>query len=150
MRKLIVTGLALSAACLSAGSALAQSDEDKIEYRQAVFTVIGGNFGPMGDMVEGKSDYDPEIFTRNAERVAQMSQMALEGFEGGPHTGDTDAKDAIWDQWEKYQKGNDRFQSAAQELAEASSDEASLDEVREPFMEVAESCKNCHDNFRDD
>ncbi len=151
MRKWIATSIAVTAACLMAGGAAAQSDEDKIEYRESVFTVIGGNFGPMGKMVEGKIDYDAERFARNADRVAYMSQMALEGFQGGPHEGDTHAKDAIWEQWDQFEQGMQKFQDASAELAEATAGgDAALSEVKGEFMDVARACKNCHDNFKAD
>lgn len=150
MRKVITATLALATGCVLAGTAVAQSDEEKINYRQAVLVVIGGNFGPMGDMAEGEIDYDAEVFARNAERVADLSRMALEGFEGGPHSGDTDAKAAIWDEWDQFEQGMTNFEEAAQGLAEATEGgDQDLGAVQQDFMQVAESCQNCHDNYRD-
>lgn len=155
MRRLIASGAVLAATLLTAGPAAAQSGqamsgEDAIEYRRAVFEVIAGNFKPMGAMVEGKIDYDAERFARNAERVAALSRMALEGFEGGPHAGeDTEALDAIWDQWEKFQQGMQQLQERAQALASAA-EGGELSQVRGPFVEVADTCKGCHDNFREE
>lgn len=155
MRRLIASGAALAAVLLTAGPAAAQSgqamsDEDAIEYRRAVFEVIAGNFKPMGAMVEGKIDYDAERFARNAERVAALSRMALEGFEGGPHAGETESLDAIWDEWEKFQQGMQQFQEQAQGLASAAEGGAGMSQVRGPFVEVADTCKGCHDNFREE
>ncbi|ABM62092.1 c-type cytochrome [Halorhodospira halophila] len=150
MRRLMTTTLALATGCLLAGTTMAQSDEEQIEYRQAVLTVIGGNFGPMGDMAQGEIDYDAERFARNAQRVADLSRMGLEGFEGGPHSGDTDAKTAIWDEWEEFEQGMADFEAAARELAEATEGgEQDLSDIQGPFMQVAESCQACHDNYRD-
>ncbi|MCG5541602.1 MULTISPECIES: c-type cytochrome [unclassified Halorhodospira] len=150
MRRLLSTTLAITTGCLLATGAVAQSDEDQIDYRQAVFTLVGANFGPMGDMAQGEIDYDAEQFARNAARVADLSRMAKEGFEGGPHDGDTDAKPAIWDEWDRFSEGMTHFESAAQELAEATEGgDRELADVQDRFMQVAESCQSCHDNYRD-
>ncbi len=155
MRRLAASGAVLAAMLLTAGPAAAQSgeamsDEDAIEYRRAVFEVIAGNFEPMGAMVEGKIDYDAERFARNAERVAELSGMALEGFEGGPHAGETESLDAVWDEWEQYQQGMQKFEERAQSLASEAEGGADLNQVRGPFVEVADTCKSCHDNFREE
>lgn len=152
MKRASLALTAISGAALlgAAATASAQGDEERIEYRQAVFTVIAGNFSPMGDMVEGEIPYDAETFARNAERVAQLSGMALEGFEDGPHAGDTDAEDATWERWSDFQAADERFREAAASLAEASAGgDEPLEAVQGPFLEVAQACQNCHDDFRD-
>ncbi|MBK1725892.1 c-type cytochrome [Halorhodospira neutriphila] len=145
-----------SAAVLAAGGATADrgaggmSDEDKIEYRKAVYKVIGVNFKPMGAMVKGKIDYDPELFARNAQRVADVSEMALEGFRGGPHQGNTESLDAIWEEWADYRQGTERFQEQAQELASAAQGGAEWPQLKKQFIQVADTCKSCHDDYRED
>ena len=149
MKKMAV--LSLTAGLLSASTlALATPDpEDAIEYRQGIFTAIYWNFGPMGDMMKGKLDFNAKDFSRRAANVATLSKMPLEGFIPGSYNDDdTDALPAIEKNWDDFTQRMEAFQKNAAALAEAaqSGDKAS---VAPAFMEVAKSCKGCHDNFKD-
>jgi cytochrome c556 len=138
----------LGAGSVSAEADALLSDEDKIEYRHAVFAVIGANFKPMGAMAEGKIDYDPELFARNAQRIAFVSNMALEGFKGGPHEGETEALDAIWENWDDYRQGMDTFQEQAEKLASQAQGGADWRQLKMQMIQVADACKSCHDDYR--
>lgn len=149
MKKMAV--LSLTAGLLSASTlALATPDpEDAIDYRQGIFTAIYWNFGPMGDMMKGKLDWDGKDFSRRAANVATLSTMPLEGFIPGSYSDDdSDALPAIEKNWDDFTERMTAFQESAAVLAEAakSGDKAS---IAPAFMDVAKSCKGCHDNFKD-
>ena len=76
--------------------AVAQKPEHAIKYRRGVFADIGWNFGSMAAMAKGKKPYDAAVFARNAEIVAFMSKLPLEGFTPGSESGNTKAKPEIW------------------------------------------------------
>lgn len=156
MRKsfLFTALLALGSATLLAGcgesgeKAVSEDAAKAIDYRQGAFQVIGWHFGPLGGMVKGEIDYDADLFARNAERIAQVAPMLLEGFadKDQTHIG-SDAKAAIWEDWETFEQGMSRFEQRAQVLAETAQS-GDLDEIRPKFKDVAETCKGCHDEFR--
>uniref|UniRef100_UPI002622C9A6 c-type cytochrome n=1 Tax=Dokdonella sp. TaxID=2291710 RepID=UPI002622C9A6 len=82
--------LRLSLAVLLAGSTVAAAavkPEDAIRYRQAAYTMIGWNFGPMGQMVKGKTPWNPGEFAQRADRVAALAPQLLEGFPEGSQSG---------------------------------------------------------------
>lgn len=148
MKKMAVFSLA--AGLLSASSiALATPDpEDAIKYRQGVFTAIYWNFGPMGDMMKGKLEFDGQEFSRRAANVAALSKMPLEGFIPGSYSGETEALPAIEKDWEDFRERMNAFQRDAQAL-DAVADTADKAAVAPAFMKVAKSCKGCHDKFKD-
>ena len=147
---LTIAALLFAGGASATGGGSMMKDEDKIEYRHAVYEVIGANFKPMGAMAEGKIDYDPEIFARNAQRIAFLSDMVLEGFRGGPHKGETESLDAIWENWDDYRQGVEKFQQQSKELASAAQQGTAWPQLKKQFIRVADTCKSCHDDYREE
>lgn len=132
----------------SAQIAMAQKPEDAIKYRQGVFRVIGWNFGSMAAMAKGKKPYDAELFARNAEIVAFMSKLPLEGFTPGSETGDTRAKPEIWLDMDDFKAKLEKMQqevTALEKVAKTGNFDASKDQLGE----AGQACKACHDKYRE-
>ncbi|MFP4607468.1 c-type cytochrome [Thiohalospira sp.] len=153
MRKLIAGGLVAATALVGASGALAQQkDEDFVKYRQGAFQTIAWHFGPLAGMAKGDIDFDAELAQRNAERLAQLASMPWEGFEGGPHDagdGHTHAKEAIWEEMDKFEGGAEKFQQEVDKLAEVAQ-QGELGPLRQQVGAVGDTCKKCHDNFKED
>lgn len=129
------------------GVAAADQYEDAIEYRQAAFTLIKGNFGPMGAMVKGKIPFDSEAFAEYAANVAAIAQMADDGFIDGSDMGDTKAKAAVWEDRAEFDKQMNEFQQLTQELAVVAKS-GDMDQIKPKFGATGKSCKSCHDDFK--
>ncbi len=144
---LVILGLAT----LVAGTAAAAvKPETAIHYRQAAYTMIGWNFGPMAQMVRGKAPWDATAFARHAERVALLAPQLLEGFPEGSGSGaETEAKPEIWSDRAGFEAKMDDFVRASKLLAEVArgGDEA---KAKEQFKATAGACKACHDRYRVD
>lgn len=144
--KLCMTVMAMG----MAGVALAQQvkPEDAIRYRQGVMAAIGWHAGPMGAMVKGERPFDKALFARNAERIAFLSQMPLEGFIPGSESGDTKAKPEIWLEWDKFKNRMERMQKEAAKLVQVAKtgDEKAM---KTQFGELGKACKACHDDYRE-
>ena len=128
--------------------AMAQKAEDAIKYRQGVFRVIGWNFGSMAAMAKGKKPYDAAVFARNAEIVAFMSKLPLEGFTPGSETGDTRAKPEIWLDMDDFKAELEKMQqevAALEKVAKTGNFDASKDQLGE----AGQACKACHDKYRE-
>lgn len=128
-------------------SAMAQKPEDAIKYRQGVFRVIGWNFGSMAAMVKGKKPYDAEVFARNAEIVAFMSRLPLEGFTPGSETGDTKAKPEIWLNMDDFKAKLEKMQQEVDALAKVART-GNLENSKAQLGEAGQACKACHDEYR--
>ena len=127
--------------------ALAQKPEQAIKYRRGVFSVIGWNFGSMAAMVKGKNPYDAEVFARNAEIVAFMSKLPLEGFTPGSEDGDTKAKPEIWLEMDDFKAKLEKMQQEVAALATVAKT-GNFDAVKSQLGEAGQACKDCHDKYR--
>lgn len=146
LRVAVVSGLM---ACGVAPLAQAADPEEAIEYRQGIFEAFGWNFGPMGAMVKGKMPYDQAVVTRNAQRLAVLSDMPWEAFIQDSEVGDTEAKPEIWTKRSEFDSRIDAFQTEARKLAEVAA-QGDQKAFRTQFGEVAKTCKGCHDDFREE
>ena len=151
LKKTLLAGLALT---IVAGTAWALDDKQAVkatETRQAVLKVIGWNIGPMAGMVREQIPYDAEQFQLRADRLAFMSTMLVDSFR--PDTTDflveTEALDGIWDDFGEFEQLGDAMQEKAMALNEVAKG-GDFDAVKGAFVELGQSCKNCHDKFRED
>ena len=122
--------------------------ETAIAYRQAGYTMLGWNFGPMAQMVRGKTPWDAAEFARRAERVALIAPQLLEGFPEGSDAGaTTEAKPEIWKNMDDFKSKMDDLVKQSKLLAEVakSGDEAKM---KDQFKQTAGACKACHDKYR--
>jgi cytochrome c556 len=151
-RKITLVFAALAAMTGAATAAMDQEQAEKAaEVRQSVLTVIGWNVGPMAGMVKERMPYDPEQFKLHAERVAYMSTMLVEAFRPDTRGAvvETEALDNIWEDFGEFE----RLAGAMREKADAlyaASGKADLQISTAAFLELGQSCKNCHDKFRED
>jgi len=127
--------------------ALAVKPEDAIKYRRGVYSVIGWNFGSMAAMVKGKKPYDAAEFARNAEIVAFMSMLPLEGFTPGSDKGDTKAKPEIWDNMDDFKAKLEKMQQEVKALAKVANS-GNFDAAKAQLGEAGQACKACHDKYR--
>lgn len=137
------------AGTVSAGGEHNHNDghDDAIQYRQAAFSMVKYNFGPMGDMVKGKIPFDKAVFVRNAENVAALAKMPGAAFIEGTDLGDTEAKSEIWEKRADFDAKMKKFEESAAKLAVVakSGDEKA---IKAQFGETAKTCKSCHDDFK--
>jgi cytochrome c556 len=123
----------LSAMCtLMAQPAAAQfaKSEDAIKYRQGALFVMGQHFGRLGAMANGKAPFD-----------AKVAQGFGDGTEGGK------AKPDVWKEKAKFTEHTDKFQAEASKLA-AAAKTGDLAQLKNAFGPAAQTCKACHDAFR--
>ncbi|MBC7161382.1 c-type cytochrome [Immundisolibacter sp.] len=132
------------------GAAEPTPAERAVGYRQAVFHVIAGNFGPMAGMVKGEIPFDAKAFALRAERVAFLSTLPLEGFIPDSRVGKTEAKQEIWDNMDDFKAKMETFQTEAAKLAEAAKTASAVDALKPQFGKVGQACKDCHDKYKED
>lgn len=148
MNKILTAGITAALIGISGAALAAPKPFEAVEYRKGIFKAVKWNFGPMGDMLKGKTEFNAEEFARRANNLAALSQMPLEGFIPGTYERSTSALPSIESDWETFAQGMEKFQTNTAALAEAakSGDKA---QIGPAFMQVAKTCKGCHDNFKD-
>ena len=138
------------AATLLSGPALAhiEQSEPLQSLRQSYFALLGMTFGPMGDMVKGKIEWDNARFAGWAADLNHAAQFGVErGFAPGSEKGMTRARPNIWSNMDDFQSKLDDFRAAAAKLAETAA-AGDPGESRQQFVATGGTCKACHDVYK--
>ena len=140
---LVVTVLGV---LFAAPSAMAQSNENYVQYRQKVMGAIGQSMGAIGDIMKNKLPFTGNI--DDHARVININAKLIAGaFKQEAAEGKTDAKAEIWKNWAKFEEGVKKLDAASAKLAEvaATGDMAAIGDA---IKGVGGSCKGCHDDFK--
>lgn len=122
--------------------------EDAIKYRQSAFSVMGTHFGRLGAMANGKVPYDAKIAADNAAIVAAMAKLPWTAFGPGTDKGsNSKAKPELWTEQAKFKAGHEKMEAETDKLA-AAAKTGNLDALKTSFAATADTCKSCHDAFR--
>jgi len=149
------TAYVLTTACtslliaLGAGSASAQSafakPEDAIKYRQSALTLLGNQFGRLAPVVREQAPFDAAAVQKQTALLVQLAALPWEGF--GPGTEGGKARDEVWKETPKFQQAATNMQTAMAKLDDAAKS-GELAQVKAAYGAVGQSCKACHDSFR--
>jgi cytochrome c556 len=149
--KSIAFAAAASAGLLLSLPAAAQfaKPEDAIKYRQGALFVMGQHFSRLGAMANGRVPFDAKAAQQNADVVASLASLPWAGFgpgtdKGAPHK----AKAGVWTEQAKFQEHADKLVAESAKLA-AAAKTGNLDNLKAAFGPTANSCKACHDAYRD-
>jgi len=143
----IATAATLVALSVPAAAQFAKP-EDAIKYRQSAMFIQSQHFGRIGAMVSGKAPFDAAAAAENAAIVADMSKLPWAGFMPGTDKGgNTKAKPEIWTEQAKFKETNEKLMAETAKLA-AAAKTGNLDNLKTAFAATADTCKSCHDNFR--
>jgi cytochrome c556 len=151
--------LILAASIVSAaGYAVAQTaaptaspSKQAIEARKAAFLLIGQNFKPLGDVLQGKTPYDQAQVRKRAERVAFLANLLPETFPDVSNVGEpgTRTKSDAWTNRADFDKKLKEFSEHTTALAQIAARESSAsDAFKAAATVVAQDCKSCHDSYR--
>ena len=147
MKKTLPVLLLAASSVLLALPASAQfaKSEDAIKYRQNALFVMSQHFGRLGAMANGKAPFDAKVAQENAavlETVAKLPWAAFgDGTEGGK------AKPEVWKEKAKFTEHADKFLAENAKLV-AAAKTGDLAQLKTAFGPAAQSCKACHDAFR--
>ena len=149
MKLAATLGIAAAAFTLAtAASAQFAKPEDAVKYRQSSMFVMGQHFGRIGAMANGRVPYDAQAAVANAEVVADMAKLPWAGFHvSTKDVTQTKAKGEIWSEQAKFKEASEKMQAETQKLL-AAAKTSSLDTLKTQFGATAQTCKGCHDNYR--
>lgn len=140
--------LALAAVVATAAlpaSAQFAKPEDAIKYRQSALSVMQTHFARLGAMANGKIPFDAKSAQESADVVAFMSKLPWAGFGAGTEGGK--AKPEVWKEQAKFQDLAGKAEAEAAKL-NAAAKTGNLDNLKAAFGPAANTCKSCHDSFR--
>ncbi len=122
--------IALGASSASAQSAFAKP-EDAIKYRQSALAVMGNQFGRLAPVVREQAPFDAAAVQKQTALLVQLAALPWEGFGETP----------------KFQQAATNMQTAMAKLDDAAKS-GELAQVKAAYGAVGQSCKACHDSFR--
>jgi cytochrome c556 len=123
--------------------------ERAIEYRQAVYKIVAGNFGPLSQVAQGKAEFKAETATRQASRLAQIATFVGDSYPDISQEGKTRALPAIWSNRKEFDQLVRDFAAHTKTLAEVVENSSSAgEELKAAVAAVGNDCKGCHDKFR--
>ena len=132
------------------GAAYAQfaKPEEAIKYRKSTMFLIVQHFKRMGAVAQGKSAYDKDAFSVNADVVAMLATLPWDAMRvPGTDKGDTTLSPAVFENPAKFKKAAQSFETATAMLADTAKS-GDLNTIKAQFGKVAQNCKSCHTNFR--
>lgn len=121
--------------------------EDLIEYRHEIMEAIKGHNKAIKAILEEKVPYNDHLDMHMTSLEALLGTVG-ELFPEGSDFGETEAKDAVWDNPEKFKQTVDKAQKAFatfKSVVAKGDNRASLDAYKKFGKE---SCGNCHKSFR--
>jgi len=160
--KSFCTATALAAMALGSASLSAQTRpaagavpagptpaERAIEYRQAVYKVVAGNFGPLSQVAQGKAEFKAESAVKQATRLSQIATFIGDAYPDISKEGKTRALPAIWSNRKEFDQIAADLATHTKTLAEVVENSSSAgDELKAAVAAVGNDCKACHDKFR--
>ncbi len=147
-RQLVAIATALGALFSLPAAAQFAKPEDAVKYRKAAFTVMATHFGRIGAMAAGRAPFDAAAASANADIVAVVSKLPYAGFVEGTHgTEKGSPKASIWSERAKFDEGAKKMQDAVANLASVAKG-GNLDQLKAAFGAAGETCKACHDAYR--
>lgn len=146
-RLLSMLSLAALVAVPVAAQAQFAKPEDAVKYRKSAFSLMGTHFGRIGAVVKGEKPYDKAAVESDAALVETLSKLPFHAFPAGSDLPDSKAKPEIWKEQDKFKAAAEKMQGEVSKLAVAakSGDQAAL---KTAFGNAGQSCKACHDNYR--
>lgn len=120
---------------------------DAIKYRQSMFFVMSIHTQRIGAMAKGEQPYDKAALETNAAVIEMLSKQMSAAFPSGSDIPPSKAKPEVWQEAAQFKSKMEEFQIAASKLAAAakSGDPAAM---KSTFNIVSQSCKACHENYR--
>jgi cytochrome c556 len=116
--------------------------EQAIHYRQGVYRAMEWNLTRMMAMAQGRKRFDAAEFAARSDRLVLLGGMVGEGFaDADSLRGDTVETRASYRILEMQQR--------TERLRQAVASGQERDDLRRLLGQVAQSCKACHDKFRE-
>jgi len=98
-------------------------------------------------MANGRVPFDAQKAKDDAALVRSLSQLPWAAFGAGTDMGETKAKPEIWKEQAKFKAAADTAMGELSKL-DAAAKTGNIDQIKAAFGAAAQSCKACHDAYR--
>ncbi len=131
----------------SSASFSEDDSEDVIKYRQNTMKVISMHYKSLKLLSAGRIT-QPEQWLPQAQGLNNMAKIVSASFPEGSDFGETDAKEAIWENKTDFNKKADALIKFSGQLVSLI-EKGEQKQVSELLREVSQSCKDCHKRYRE-
>ena len=100
-------------------------------------------------MKQALKSEDWTVLQTEAEQLNVWANEMVDYFPEGSNQAPSEARDAVWQDWDGFVRAVQAFGVTTQDLVSAV-DNRSVNEATLAFKATAQSCKACHDSFRKD
>jgi cytochrome c556 len=140
----IAMGLVLP--CASAQAQFARLN-DAVKYRQAAFQVMSTHVQRIGAMAKGDAPFDKPAAEAQAAIIELLSRQLSSAFPPGSDMAPSKAKPEVWQDAAQFKTHGDQLQSASSKLSGAARS-GDLIALKAAFNTLSQTCKACHDGYR--
>ena len=143
----LLAGTLLATTCSLPVSADDYEPEQLIKYRQDSMEAIKGHNNAIKLILQDKVPFDDQLDSHVAALETLIGNVGTL-FPEGSDFGETDAKDAIWDNPEKFEEAVNKAQQALADFKTvlAKGDKQASASALKQFGK--DSCGNCHKSFK--
>ena len=107
---------------------------------------MGAAMKQIKAMIKGRDDFVPERVKELARAIADLSGTAINRvFPLGSNFEPSQAKPAIWENWQVFK---DLAVSMERQALQLAADAATSGAVEKTYQELSKTCKSCHKKFR--
>ncbi len=121
------------------------ANEAEYKYREGVMKSIGGEASSIGAILRGQVHM--ENLSVHANHLARLAKLTHGIFPEGSGGGKSEALPAIWEEPAEFEEAVQKFVDATAAFENAVS---AGEDVGTAFRSVGQSCKGCHDDFREE
>jgi len=139
-----MAGLVIAMAC-TAATAAASDVGALVEKRQQAFKQ---NKKDAGLIKRSLASGDTQAVREAALRIAAWAKQIPAAFPPDSNPSPSDARDDIWLDFDGFKQKAEANRQAAQALADAVEQNVSADTLKVRFGALGQSCKACHDAFK--
>ena len=120
--------------------------DQNVKERMMVMKAMADNTKVIGQMLKRKTQFDANEAKSALERLSSLSLKTPKVFTVNATDPKSEAKPAIWDEF-------DEFTKLSLDLAETSTALASsieiIDDLRPALKRISSGCKSCHSKYRE-
>ena len=120
--------------------------DQNVKERMMVMKAMADNTKVIGQMLKRKTQFDANEAKSALERLSSLSLKTPKVFTVNATDPKSEAKPAIWDEF-------DEFTKLSLELAETSTALASsieiIEDLRPALKRISSGCKSCHSKYRE-
>lgn len=120
-----------------------------VSKRQAIFKQFTKTLEPMGMVARDRQAYVKASFMADAQALHELASQPWALFTADGNYPPTRAKPEVWSKASEFKQAQDGYLAAVDKLHSVASS-ADMPAIRASVEAVQKSCKNCHDQFRND